>query len=104
MKIRKYLVSNSSSSSWIAFVKKDIFDEYRAKESPAVQRFLSTIAGEDIVLSLPVMVIEEFLAHGYSTWDDLPFDHDEIESPSETWWDFLHKIPKADKWSRSIDT
>lgn len=120
MKIRTGFVSNSSSSSFVCFIEEKAFNEAYEAADEWTKKVVDLVKGKTKQLgNIKVVSTGYFTDMGggdpwyyeglrYSHEMTVQEDYDEDEdydtnSPSETFYSFLSKIPEDCKISRSID-
>jgi hypothetical protein len=102
MKTREFLVSNSSSSSYIIIFKEEAFYKALEKLSEKKKRLIQGIAGEDTIFGEKVMVVEEWTTMGGDSFlDEVPDQG--LADPYEVWAEFQQSIPLKDRWARGVD-
>jgi hypothetical protein len=115
MKIRLGFVSNSSSSSFVLIVDKELHDKVRETLPPIVQEVVDFAMEEKVVFGRRMMVYHDLnTMGGYSyVWEDCPIDWPEeeewpevpsrwregemyaLESPHEAFYEYQQAIGNA---------
>ena len=97
MKIRTGFVSNSSSSSFVLIVKKELHDKVFETLNKYEKYVIEAVSHEATVFGLPAIEIGDMTdMNGYSyTFEDLDLDYDEDEeerSPYEAFGSYQSKV------------
>lgn len=105
MKTRSKLVSNSSSSSFVATVKAEPYAAALEKVHPYVKAVAEEVFYSRKRFGIPVMEAASMDVHGYRSWDELDLNYagevpknqwDEDLDPSQAVDELLSLLSKKD--------
>jgi hypothetical protein len=112
MKIRKGLVSNSSSSSFTCLIQKDAFDKAYKISDEYTKAVIKALSSEKDVFGMKLMLIETWDSDDYNIFEDLDLDFKDdipLDEYGEKIWEsevletFLNSIPTDQKFEMSQD-
>ncbi len=92
MKVRNGFVSNSSSSSFVIAVKKDVHEKVLKQLTEYEKDVIEQIAEKDTIFGIDVYTIGDLDVHGDCyLFGDLPINEEAKDGESESPWDVLDR-------------
>jgi len=93
MKIRNGFVSNSSSSSFVIAVKKDVHEKVLKQLTEYEKDVIEQIAEKDTIFGIDVYTVSDMTDMDGNSWTfgDLPINEEAKNGESESPWDVLDR-------------